>query len=221
MMMEETGFEVVDSGVDVSSEKFVEVAKEKEALRHHILFIRRNLLSKKVREKSEKIREFFFDFPFFQRANLILFYLSLPNEVQTERLIKDTFRMGKRVAVPLVKKEKREIVPCELNNYNKELEDGPWGILQPKAGCKQVDIKEIDLVVVPGVAFDEKGHRLGFGAGFYDRFLKLLSSTTKIVSLSFEVQVVKKIPSLSHDVPVEYIITEKRIIKCKRRMCNG
>ncbi len=188
---------------------------KREVLRHHILVKRCNLSSEKIREKSEKIREFFFNFPLVERANLILFYLSLPYEVQTEHLIRDVLRMGKRVAVPLVKKEKREIVPCELNNYDEELEDGPWGILQPKAGCKHVDIKEIDLVVVPGVAFDEKGHRLGFGAGFYDRFLKLFSSTTKTVSLSFEIQMVKEVPCLPHDVPVDYIITERQVIECK------
>jgi len=188
---------------------------KKEILRHHILSIRRSLSSKEVKERSEKIRELFFNFPLVKRANLILFYLSLADEVQTEHLIRDTLRMGKRVAVPRVKKEKRKIIPCELNNYDEELEDGPWGILQPKIECKRVNIKEIDVVVVPGVVFDEKGHRLGFGAGFYDRFLELLPSTTKTVSLSFEVQIVKKVPSLPHDVPVDYIITEKRIIKCK------
>jgi len=190
-------------------------------LRHHILSTRRSLSLGEVKERSEKIREFFFNFPLVKKASLILFYLSLPDEVQTERLIRDTLKMGKKVAVPLVKKEKREIIPCKLSNYDKELEDGPWGIPQPKIKCKRVDIKEIDLVVVPGVAFDEKGHRLGFGAGFYDRFLRLLSSTTKTVSLSFEIQIVNKVPYLPHDISVDYIITEKRIVNCKRRICNG
>ncbi len=184
-------------------------------MRRNILLKRRNLSLESIREKSEKIREFFFNFPLVESANLILFYLSLPYEVQTEHLIRDVLGMGKRVAVPLVKKEKREIVPCELNNYDKELEDGLWGISQPKVGCKRVDIKKIDLVVVPGVVFDEAGHRLGFGAGFYDRFLTLLPSTAKTVAFSFEMQIVKEVPCLPHDVPVDYIITERRVIECK------
>jgi 5-formyltetrahydrofolate cyclo-ligase len=105
-----------------------------------------------------------------------------------------------------------------LKDPERELTLGPWGILEPKGEFyRPFPLEEIDVVIVPGVAFDERGNRLGFGRGFYDKFLRRLSERVSFVALAFELQVVRRLPSQSHDVAVDYIITEKRIIKCKPR----
>jgi len=169
-----------------------------------------------IQKKSNRIRKELFLLPVFRQASRVLFYLSLRDEVQTQEMIKEALRLNKTVAVPLVKLKERDILPVKLKSYDEEgLFIGPLGIPQPKRDLWQtLSPDEIDLVIVPGVAFDERGNRIGFGMGFYDRFLKRKSSRTKTVALAFELQLVPIIPSQPYDVPVDYIITEKRVINC-------
>ena len=189
---------------------------EKGLLRKKILFLRRCLSYQEIQKKSNRIRKELFLLPVFRQASRVLFYLSLRDEVQTQEMIKEALRLNKTVAVPLVKLKERDILPVKLKSYDEEgLFIGPLGIPQPKRDLWQtLSPDEIDLVIVPGVAFDERGNRIGFGMGFYDRFLKRTSSRTKTVALAFELQLVPIIPSQPYDVPVDYIITEKRVINC-------
>ena len=190
---------------------------EKGLLRKKILFLRRCLSYQEIQKKSNRIRKELFLLPVFRQASRVLFYLSVRDEVQTQEMIKEALRLNKTVAVPLVKLKERDILPVKLKSYDEEgLFIGPLGILQPKRDLWQtLSPDEIDLVIVPGVAFDERGNRIGFGMGFYDRFLKRTSSRTKTVALAFELQLVPIIPSQPYDVPVDYIITEKRVINCR------
>ena len=174
--------------------------------------------SEEIERKSYRVREKLLTFDLFLKGRGILFYLALEDEVQTRPMIEAALGMGKRISVPLIDEEEREIVPSILKDPDKELTPGPWGILEPKREFYHPQpLEEIDLVIVPGVAFDEAGNRLGFGRGFYDKFLRRLPERVSFVALAFELQVVKSLPSRSHDVAVDYIITEKRIIKCKPR----
>jgi len=190
---------------------------EKGLLRKKILFLRRCLSYQEIQKKSDRIRKELFLLPVFRQASRVLFYLSLRDEVQTQEMIKEALRLNKTVAVPLVKLKERDILPVKLKSYDEEgLFIGSLGIPQPKRDLWQtLSPDEIDLVIVPGVAFDERGNRIGFGMGFYDRFLKRKSSRTKTVALAFELQLVPIIPSQPYDVPVDYIITEKRVINCR------
>jgi len=198
---------------------------EKNLLRKNALKLRRGLSKEEIEGKSEKIRRLFLNFPPFKKAKMVLFYLSLAEEVQTYKMIEDALKMGKRVAVPTVSLKKNEIVPFEIKNPRCRLVQGPFNVPEP-ASCERypVFLEEIDLVVVPGVAFDKKGGRIGFGGGFYDRLLVRFSeikNEVKFVGLAFECQIVERVPREQHDVLVDFIITEKRVIFCKNNVEGG
>ncbi|RLE11900.1 5-formyltetrahydrofolate cyclo-ligase [Candidatus Aerophobetes bacterium] len=196
--------------------KFRVKTMKKKTLRQNLLNIRRSLSCQEIEKKSDRVKEFLFDFPPFNKAKMVLFYISLPSEVQTHRMIKDSLKIGKRVAVPVVELSSRKITPFEIKNPECKLIPGPFNIPEPEKDERYpVSLKEIELVIVPGVAFDTKGRRLGFGGGFYDRFLNKLSSRVKSVALAFECQIIDEVPCEEHDVSVDYIITEKRIICCQ------
>lgn len=189
----------------------------KDLLRQKFLNIRRSLSSLEVEENSDKVREILFNLPLFKEVKVILFYISLAKEVQTYRMIENVLRGGKRVAVPVVDSTKEKIIPFEIKNSCCRLVPGFLGISEPQESERYpISLQEIEMVVVPGVVFDLKGGRLGFGKGFYDRFLNKLSSQAKSVALAFECQIIEKIPCEEHDIAVNYIITEKRSICCQK-----
>ncbi len=145
--------------------------------------------------------------PEFKRANVIMFYVSKDGEVETMPMIEASLERGKVVLVPVIKERKKKMVVSELKDPNKDLVKGPYGIYQPKAHFKVYHPRSIDLAIVPGVAFDKKGNRLGRGMGYYDKFLVGLRSGAPTIGLAFKFQVVKKLPTLSHDRPVTKLLT--------------
>lgn len=189
----------------------------KSLLRKRILALRRFQSPQVIARKSDEIKRKLLGCPQFSEAGTILFYLALADEVQTEKMIGECLKLGKRVAVPLIDSRNNQILISELKDPERELEPGTLGIFQPKKNFyRPLKIEKLELVIVPGVAFDGRGNRLGFGKGFYDRFLKKAPDRIKSIALAFELQLVGDIPSQSHDAPVDYIITEKRIIDCKK-----
>ncbi len=145
-----------------------------------------------------------------------MFYVSMKEEVRTQEMIRRSLDMGKQVVVPSLKPDRKRITPSLLVDYESDLEGGVFGIPEPRAECvRSLPVEDIEIVLVPGVAFDVCGGRLGFGGGYYDEFLAGLSSGTERWGLAFEFQVVEKLPLMDRDVPVEKIITEERVIDCK------
>ena len=185
----------------------------KEVIRKDILKIRMNMPKSEVIEKSEKIKNRLFEISKYRNAQTILFYISYDNEVYTHNMIKESMSRGKTIVVPKSDKKNRKLILSELTNW-KDLEVGAYNILEPKKNyIKEVSIESIDLIIVPGVVFDRNGNRIGHGMGYYDRLLKKSHNIPRI-GLAFEFQIVKKIPIESHDLPVNKIITENRIINC-------
>jgi len=188
--------------------------RKKDNLRKKILALRRSQSVTQIEVASSLIQRRILSLPLFKNAEAILFYLALKDEVQTEELIRKALSLSKRVAVPLVDSERRQILPSWIKDLDRELTVGFRGIPEPKKSCvRTLDPRELDLVIVPGIVFDPGGHRLGFGGGFYDRFLARVSGITSL-SLAFEFQVIDQVPYQGHDIAVDYIITEKRIIAC-------
>ena len=184
------------------------VIPTKQELRKAIL---ESILKQKEDEssfKSRVIREKFLALPVFRKAKTILFYASIKGEVDTFAMIKEALALGKKVLLPVVKKEEERIVPVALTSLN-GLTRGAYGIPEPAvSGATEEALNKIDLVVVPGVAFDRKNNRLGRGAGYYDRFLSELPATTPRIGLAFDVQIVDVLPGLeSHDQPVTQVIS--------------
>ena len=169
------------------------------------------LRSQKERDRTLKIRAIqkkFFKMPEFKRAQTILFYASFDGEVDTFEMMRKTLKLKKIVALPVAMRPSKKLIPTRINRL-KYLQPGLYGIHEPpKARENIVKLKDIDLVVVPAVAFDKKNHRLGRGAGYYDRFLSALPQGTPTIGLAFDFQIVAKVPQLKpHDVPVSFVIT--------------
>ncbi|MFA0753197.1 MAG: hypothetical protein IMHGJWDQ_000968 [Candidatus Fervidibacter sp.] len=145
-------------------------------------------------------------------VQMAAFYMPLPDEVDIVPLIRWWQQRGLPIALPrTLPQEKRLEFRC-VSRLEMDLQPGAFGILEPKRSCPLVLPEELDLLVVPGRAFDECGNRLGRGLGYYDRFLKLLPPRTLKIALAFECQIVQRIPTKPNDVPMDVVITEQRIL---------
>lgn len=187
----------------------------KKQLRKDIIGSRMAQSDNAVAEKSARIAEKVKTLPEFEKAGLVMFYIDFRKEVMTGELIKYALVNGKRVVIPITDTKNIKLIPSELKDFPGDLTPGTWGILEPKEDCvRPVEPSEIDFVIVPGVSFDEKGNRLGYGGGFYDRFLRLTRPDTSFAALAFELQIRDDVCPEEHDYPVHYVVTENRIIKC-------
>ena len=158
--------------------------------------------------KSQIIQDRLFTLAEFKKANYVMFYMATEEEVQTQKMILQAQKIGKQILVPVIFKGDKTIKVSLVENIDRDLSQGPYGIMQPKPECiREVPIGKIDLVVVPGVAFDKHGNRLGRGGGYYDRFLAGLSPQVKRIGLAFDFQLLKELPVVSHDIPVTKVIS--------------
>ncbi len=191
---------------------------EKSEIRRNLLAQRKGLSRDQIWHKSGFIIDKLLSFPLYRRAKAIHCYVSLSKlgEVDTYGLIRQTLEEGKRVVVPVTDFERRT-VSCSQIRSLEELEEKPSGLREPKQEyLRSIDLKLIDLVILPGVAFDLRGNRIGMGGGFYDRFLSELavfSCSPSSVALAYQFQIVDRIEPDSQDMRVEWIITEERIYK--------
>lgn len=139
-----------------------------------------------------------------------MFFVSFGSEVHTHDMIKEALK-SKTVIVPKV--VHHEIEPSVIIDFDNLVPSGKFKIPEPIEAMK-IAYKNIDLILVPGIAFDKEGHRIGYGFGYYDRFLRRVPKAIKI-GLAFDLQIVDKIPREMHDVPVDLIVTEERVIECE------
>ena len=171
------------------------------------------LSAKEIAEKTEAIENRLFDFANFLESKITLLYVNNEHEVLTENIIKRAFVYNKIVVLPAYNAQNFEMELKKVDNIEKDLVPGPRNILQPDASrCKDVPIEKIDIAIIPAVALDEKGGRIGSGNGYYDRLIPRLAITTRKVALAFEAQIVPQVPIESHDRHVDIIITENRVI---------
>ena len=185
------------------------IKRKKEEIRKEILGILRSQDPASRVRRSRIIQEKLLSSDDFRGSGLIMTYVPMSAEVDTLYMIERTLEEGKRVVVPYVDVSNQTMVASELLSIN-DLVEGPFGTRQPKNGpAITVQLEEIDLIVVPGIAFDKKNMRLGRGKGYFDGFLadKALSST-KTVGLAFKFQIVDSLPSDPHDMPVSRVITD-------------
>lgn len=180
----------------------------KDKIRENIIKLLKEQGEESRQKRSFEIKKKLFSQPLFLQANTIMFYIAKREEVDTSVMIKDALKLGKKVVVPMILVKEKQIISSQLINPKKELEKGPYGVYQPKNQfIRKVLLKTIDLVIVPGVAFDQKGNRLGRGGGYFDRFLsKLKKRNVPIFGLAFRFQILDKLPVLPHDIPVNKLI---------------
>ena len=149
--------------------------------------------------------------PEYLQAKTVLFYIDVRSEVRTRNDLVNALSSGKKIVVPYCVDGELELF--HLENYD-ELAIGMYKILEPKdelrtVAAKKVDVKEIDLIIVPGVAFDRRGGRTGHGKGYYDKLLEHARPDTPLVALAFECRWFDEIPMQDHDVFMDQVVTEK------------
>ncbi len=190
-----------------------EIREKKQEIRNNIATILENLSDKEIAEKTKQIEDNLFEFANFLEANIVLLYINNKLEVTSRNIIKKCFDFDKIVTLPAFDIKTYEMKLMKVDGLDNGLITGPRGILEPDINrCKVVPVDCIDLAIIPGVAFDEKGGRIGTGEGYYDRFIPKLSVTTRKVAIALECQIIQQVPIESHDKYVDIIITEKRII---------
>ena len=190
-----------------------EIRETKDDIRSNIAKTLAALSGREIQEKITRIENRLFEFANFLEANIVLLYINSTSEVNSLNIIERCLNYKKIVILPAFDPTKYEIKLMKIDNLDTDLIPGPRGILEPDATrCNVVPIECIDIAIIPGVAFDEKGGRIGSGDGYYDRLIPKLSITTRKVALSFEDQIISQIQMESHDKYVDIIITEKRII---------
>lgn len=188
----------------------------KKELRKKIIAARKDLAREVVEAKSAAIFKKIVSLEQYQKAEVIMTYLAINNEVETEPFILQALAEGKRIVIPVCQKETTTILPAEVKNYPDDLEPRTWGILEPKPDrLYPIDPKEIDLIIIPGVAFDEQGNRLGYGAGYYDRFLPRLRADVLKIAPAYDLQIVPTVYKGEHDQPVDIVVTETRFLICR------
>lgn len=155
------------------------------------------------------------EFKEYCEAETVMFFVAFRSEVETIPMIKRAIADGKKVVVPITKLETGTLVPSLLLDCDKDLAEGTYGVLEPSAGAvRPVDPEEIDMVMMPGAAFDRTGGRIGYGGGFYDRFIETLRPDVALAALAFDFQVVDEVPTEPHDRKIHFIVTDKEIIRC-------
>ena len=189
----------------------------RESIRSETLKLRERLsLSERV-ERSRKITSHVVEWIQNKKTleeisfHTIMVYLSMKSEVVTEELIDYLFKQGERVIAPEVDIENTQLIPRLIQNLETDLEKHDYGMLQPKKACPIIPHDQITLIIVPGIAFDLKGYRLGYGKGFYDRFLPTCLNAITI-GIAFQVQIVEDTFPQPWDVPVQHIFTENGMV---------
>jgi 5-formyltetrahydrofolate cyclo-ligase len=130
----------------------------------------------------------------------------MPGEVDTLAMIEKAIFSGKRVSLPIVEQIQRKLIPTLISSME-DVHEGTYGITEPHFDPdKALALKDLDMVIVPGLAFDKQNHRLGRGKGYYDRFLSTLPKTVTTVGLAFDFQLTESLPTEAHDMCLQQII---------------
>lgn len=181
---------------------------DKKQLRKDIITARLELSAAEVAEKSKAICDKLESFWRQDQISVIMIYLPFRNEVDTWPLIRDALAAGKRIVIPVCQ-EYCLLLPSELKDPEADLTSGTWGILEPHPeAIRPVEMEEIDLVIVPGVAFDGNFCRLGYGAGYYDRFLPKLRDGVLKVAPCYDLQRLDDVAAEEHDIPMDVLVSE-------------
>jgi 5-formyltetrahydrofolate cyclo-ligase len=198
----------------------VHVAHRKRALRERVLARRDRLSAAARRAHSARVFEHLVTLPELTSAAGVMCFVSFGSEVDTAPLVRWCLDQGKRVALPRIV-GRRHMEAFWVTDPAADLESGSYGIREPRAGLPQASPETIDLIVVPGSAFDRSGDRMGYGGGFYDTFLPRLRPRTPRVAIAFELQLIDDVPEEDHDLGVDVLVTERGVLRCARRDGEG
>lgn len=181
-------------------------------LRKRILNVRNNMTENDVKNKSLLIMNKLTSLGEYKNSKIVFVYMNFKNEVTTIELINKMLSENKRVVIPYTDTENTVLIPSEIRNISDDLVLSSFGYYEPVfEKIKRVEPEEFDLIVTPGVVFDKKLNRIGFGKGYYDRILSNKRKEAKAIAVAYEFQVLDEIPVEQHDVKMDMIITEENI----------
>lgn len=180
----------------------------KPALRKQILAARDALPPDLRGELSARITFRLLALDTWRDARCVLAYMSFGSEFETAALLADALAGGKTLCLPRVVRGTRELALHRVANLNDELQDGTWGIREPRAECARVDDANIDFVLLPGVAFTPRCERLGYGGGYYDRLIPRFTQRPPLIAAAFALQLRDEIPLVATDQRVDAVVTE-------------
>ncbi|MDH4027246.1 MAG: 5-formyltetrahydrofolate cyclo-ligase [Nitrospirota bacterium] len=185
----------------------------KKDLRLRLLSRRDSITPEQKKLKDIAVKKKLFDLDGFSNAKSVLMYVSFRSETDTTGLLEEILKTGKKLVVPLVSSRSKTLTLYEIRAVS-ELVPGYMGILEPAVSEDRiVSLNNIDLAVIPGAGFDLRGNRLGYGGGYYDRLLGNADKHITTVALAYEEQIAEDIPAEPHDIKMDIIITDKRVIK--------
>jgi 5-formyltetrahydrofolate cyclo-ligase len=182
------------------------------AMRRHVLADRDALPPSQRAAASDAIVARILARADFRSAQTVLVTLPFGSEWDTLAVVRAALAAGKTVAIPRVDATRRMLELHAIADPERDVVAGYRDIPEPRPACARVAPEAIDLVLVPGVAFDREGRRLGYGGGYYDRLLPLLSRRAVRVAGAFELQLVDRVPTAAHDITVDAVITESRAL---------
>lgn len=185
----------------------------KKEFRKNVIRLRKEKKLDFIMENSEIITNKLLQMDCVKNAKTIMLYLDFNNEVATDSLINKLISQGKIVTSPITLKEERKLIPSQITDLKNGIQYGAYNIREPKPECSPVvNVNELDLVIVPAVAYDKDCYRLGYGGGFYDRFLENLREDAITIGIAFDLQIFDSVPKEAHDAQLDYIVTESRIL---------
>ncbi|MBX7074908.1 MAG: 5-formyltetrahydrofolate cyclo-ligase [Pirellulales bacterium] len=195
----------------MTSSETTDVQQRKTQLREQAHANRREQENKD--ELSQIICQKFVDLPEYKKSATVMYYLDVRTEVRTRHYLPTAIESDKKIVVPYCVDGELELFHLESMD---ELEVGMYKILEPRVdlravAAKRVEVESLDLIMVPGVAFDRTGGRMGHGKGYYDKLLEHARADTPLVALAFECQLFPEIPTAEHDIFMDKIITEQAI----------
>ena len=189
---------------------------DKRTLRESLIAARDALPAAMRARASRSIADRIAALPAWRAARVVLLTLPFRSEWDARLAVRDALADGKTVAVPRVDAPARMLHALVIEDLERDVEPGYRGIPEPRADRPAIALAEIDWVLVPGIAFDPAGKRLGYGGGYYDRLLPLLPPAAERVAGAFEAQIVERVPAARHDIGVDCIVTERRMLACSR-----
>ena len=189
----------------------MEIEKDKKALRIEVLKKREDLLKKEKELLDKKILDKLYESDLYKTSKNIFVYVSFRDEINTIKLIERALLDNKNIYVPKVYNRTKTMKAIFVNSLDK-LEKNKMGILEPKDDNLVIDRNDIDLIIVPGAVFDKSFNRIGYGGGYYDRYLEEIKYKNNKMALAYDFQIIDKIEAESHDIKMDYIITEERIL---------
>ncbi|WP_408954816.1 5-formyltetrahydrofolate cyclo-ligase [Natroniella sp. ANB-PHB2] len=188
------------------------LVEKKKKQRQRAMEYRQRLTNRELLKKSMEIKKKLFELEEFETAENIMFFVSFNNEVRTEFMIKEALKLGKSVIVPITDRKENKLLLSQLKDYDQELEESNYGILEPKEEyVRLIESNELDLVVSPGLAFDRELNRLGYGGGYYDQLLSQAPEVDK-VAVAFQIQIIEEVVIDEYDIPMDKVVTEQEVI---------